>query len=456
MLNLADIQGNILRGYRSFKKARLLYFGLLAPSQAREGITRILPLITPADWEDRPEAAVNVALSFAGLRQLGLPASSLASFPSEFQAGMAARAASLGDVRDSRPELWEDPWKDGKVHLLAIVYAVTDDRVDCMAKAVQEKLGDGATLLRQQDCAVLPNQHEHFGFRDGLSNPQVAGAPTHEDSHRSSRKDRQGRSIPIAAGEFILGQPKEGGDVGILPTPHMLIRNGTFLVVRKLAQNVGAFRDFIEKQTDALAAVKPPPNTKLHKDFVAAKMMGRWPDGTPLAVSPHSPSGAEHPTSDFSYARDSEGAYCPLGAHIRRTNPRDGLGFDGKLVDRHRLIRRGIPYGAEWQDDDQDDNSRGLMFLAFNASIADQFEFVQQQWIEFGDTFGQGNDKDPVLGNHDGTGKMIIPGDARSNRAPFICAGLPCFVTVRGGEYFFVPSLTALNLIAANQVNTSS
>jgi Dyp-type peroxidase family len=458
MLDLADIQGNILRGYRSFKMARFLYFTLSDAAEVRAGIAAVLEnrLITAGDWgDDRPEATANIAFSFAGLCKLRLPADSLASFPPEFQVGMETRAASLGDVGESAPGHWEGHWKDRKVELLIMIYAADLAAIAAKAKLINHALGTAVTLLASQDCAALPGGHEHFGFRDGLSNPDVAGVPRTDQSFRSPRKNRRGQAVPVAAGEFILGQPDEGGEIGTLPIPHLLVRNGTFLVVRKLHQRVWQFRDFVTRQTNELHRAQPQDAPRLSEEFLAAKIVGRWPDGTPLTLSPHAPSGNPRPETDFSYAADPHGARCPLGAHIRRANPRDALGFNGKLVDRHRLIRRSIPYGLPLPNGANDEADRGLMFLGFNASIARQFEFIQQNWINFGDAAGQGNDKDPLLGSHDGTGRMLIPGDERSERRPFICTELPRFVTVRGGEYFFVPSLTALRVIATNGVYTA-
>jgi deferrochelatase/peroxidase EfeB len=161
-------------------------------------------------------------------------------------------------------------------------------------------------------------------------------------------------------------------------------------------------------------------------------------------------------TNEFGYADDPEGALCPLGAHIRRANPRDSLGFDGRLVNRHRLIRRGITYGTSLPPGSPDDHvPRGLLFLAFNADIERQFEFILRQWINDGDKFRQGNDRDPIVGSHDSAGRMVIPGDEREGRPPFFCSGIPRFVATKGGDYFFSPSLTGLRLMASDWVHTA-
>ena|SRR5205085_9701862 len=150
-----------------------------------------------------------------------------------------------------------------------------------------------------------------------------------------------------------------------------------------------------------------------------------------------------------------DGTRCPIGAHVRRVNPRDAQGFNGRLVNRRRIMRRGLPYG-QWTPEDQparDEDEHGIIFMALNASLYRQFEFVQQQWINYGNDAMQGNDRDPIVGNHDGTGKFMIQGREDPQNPPFLCAKLPAFVEVRGGDYFFIPSLTALQLIASGKVD---
>ena len=162
----------------------------------------------------------------------------------------------------------------------------------------------------------------------------------------------------------------------------------------------------------------------------------------------------------YNYDHDLDGARCPLGAHVRRINPRGAL-EDGKeafktpgaLVNRRRILRRGLPYG-EVKDGNRNDGDHGIIFMVINASISRQFEFVQQQWINYGNDFKLANDKDPLLGNHgvdaDGKpdGRMMLEGDPKGGEPPFFCSGIPRLVETRGGDYFFVPSLTALCMLA--------
>jgi Dyp-type peroxidase family len=259
-----------------------------------------------------------------------------------------------------------------------------------------------------------------------------------------------GRWTPLATGELLLEYADEAGELPVAPLPHLLANNGTFMVYRKLHQNVATFRKYL-KEKGALYSGGP--------DKLASKFIGRWRDGTPVELSPDEPSPAivqdKNRNVNFVFGNDLDGARCPFGAHIRRTNPRDAFGFNGKLINRRRVSRRGMPYGPYTPDEQpgSDNEEHGIIFMALNASLFRQFEFVQQQWIEYGNDSRQGNDKDIVLGNHGGSGKVMIQGTTDPNNPPFLCGALPNFVELRGGDYFFMPSITALRMIAANSAD---
>jgi Dyp-type peroxidase family len=482
---LPDIQGNILHGYRSFPHARFLFFKIEKnkPEAGRAFIDSLLTdkptTVTRGKWLSKPLATTNIAFTFRGLAALQLDAQCLASFPPEFQQGMKQRARLLGDVGLSDPRHWDEPWLSSSdhVHILVSCYASDSAKLNHHCENLLRGCPDGVEAIRdptkqgsqplQEDAkrlVVNGKLVEHFGFEDGLSNPAIEGV----------RDAGGGTGNPKAQlGEFILGHRAEGGEVAPMPAPRALARNGSFLVLRKLEQDVFEFRKFVREQAVLLEQVLGPTETAA-EEFLAAKMMGRWRDGSPLALYPTKP--ANDSNNNFSYAEDPDGALCPLGAHTRRANPRASLGFSGRLVRRRRLIRRGIPYGPYLPDNADENNPawrarRGIFFLAFNASIERQFEFVQRQWINYGDAFRQGDDTDPIAGSRYGDGRcidvadekpfdrstngmgcMVIPGDELSRRPPFLCWGIPNFVTTKGGDYFFVPSLTGLRLLASGKV----
>jgi Dyp-type peroxidase family len=450
MLDLSDIQGNILRGYRSFPHARFLFFAIDSPTAGRRFIEKLLSLVTPAQWPVRPKSAANVGLSFEGLRALGLDAGCLASFPREFQQGMKGRNFELGDVDHSAPDFWDEPWKSHSVHLVLTVYGESSADLEAHCANILARVPPGVRELSPaQEAGWLwvngkPTRMEHFGFVDGISNPDIAGVPDGGPGEDIGNPDENGGFSQVAAGEFIIGLPGEGGEMAPMPAPDLLARNCTYLVLRKLQQDVMAFDTYVSKHQN-----------RIDPALLAAKMMGRWPNGSPLSKHPLEPG--QSADNEFSYADDPDGGRCPRGAHIRRAYPRDSLNFGGRIVRRRRIIRRGIPYGQYWDRKDcaGAKQPRGIMFLAFNASIERQFEFIQGQWLNYGDEFGQGNDMDPITGSQksNGGGNMVIQGDPQVGRKPFVASGIPRFVATKGGDYFFVPSLTGLRLIATGQVN---
>jgi deferrochelatase/peroxidase EfeB len=222
------------------------------------------------------------------------------------------------------------------------------------------------------------------------------------------------------------------------------------MVYRKLHQNVATFRAYLEKQAALYSG---------GKEKLAAKFIGRWRDGTPLELSPSNPDPAivkdPNRNTDFTYGADAEGTRCPMGAHIRRVHPRDAFGFNGQLINRRRITRRGLPYGRFVPESEpvSDIEERGIIFMVLNASLSRQFEFVQQQWIQYGNDAHLGNEKDMLLGNHGGSGRFVVQGEASTTNPPFVCSSLPDFVELRGGDYFFLPSITALGMIAMGLVD---
>ena len=529
MLNLHDIQGNILKTYarQGFSYARYVLFGISQPAMGRQFVRDLLPLVTTAapwarsggDDATIPElpATTNIAFSYHGLKRVELPEKSLHSFPEEFSMGMRERGDILGDTGRSASRHWDPVWnrQDGRVDIWLSINGQSEAAIEERYAQIQKILADtnegvvqlaghrgdnGADDLPYQDAGVLrdstgaPTPKEHFGYVDGIINPFFkgtltdpayvlgAGKPTRESPEWPSGWE------PLETGEFILGYRDEARELPRAPMPRLLSYNGSFLVYRKLHENVGSFNAYIEEQGEHL-----PDGA----EQVAAKFAGRWRNGAPITTFPTQQEAdrfiveVESAKKEmaaatgkvlkavararyvrllsrfvgFNYDDDLAGSRCPLGAHVRRTNPRGALEFGAKnafdtpgaLTNRRRLLRRGLPYGKSDRHS-ADDGNHGIIFMAIGASIERQFEFVQQQWINYGNDFKIANEKDPLVGNHGSeagrsAGRMIFPAEPGSGKAPHFCGGIPQFVETRGGGYFFLPSLTALRLIGQGIVD---
>lgn len=441
-LELADIQGNVLRGY-GMPYAAYAFVRVGSRARARAWLGDLAGEVTDArPWSaGKVELALNVALTYSGLEALGVPPATLATLPDEFRAGMAAAAQRLGDKGDSRPAAWEDGLRPGQGHVLVSLHARRAGTLIDRLKALREqvRVGGIGELVHEQPAELLPFGREHFGFSDGFAQPSVYG---------SGQPNRPGEGVPrrlggwrlLRPGELVLGYEDEDGTLPAAPAAPF-DRNATFMVYRKLSQDVAAFRSFLRAAADA--------HTDGDEERLAAKLVGRWRDGTPLMSSPdrpglYAPSDRRH-MNGFRYKHDPRGLRCPLGAHVRRTNPRDGLFGGAARTRRHRIVRRGMPYGAPLAELAGDDGAdRGLVFVCFNASIARQFEVVQG-WCVDGDAFGLGDDRDLLLAGGRGAGaKMTIQGH------PPVVVAAPerALVTLRGGEYLLLPGVRALRSLA--------
>jgi Dyp-type peroxidase family len=456
-LNETDIQGFVLRGY-NLPFARYVFLRFEEPARARTLIGRMMRSITTGQhWDGgKPQSTLNLAFTHPGLAALELPAATLLSFPVEFQQGMKKRAAILGDTGLNSPERWDELWQREPVHAWLGINAQSKDALDSRNDEIRALIAEtgGAIVLGSQDAAAIveagkQTTREHFGYTDGFGNPDYLGVERSTQPGQGKLMP-DGTWAPLATGELLLGYADEAGEVPVAPVPHLLADNGTFMVYRKLHQNVATFRAYLEEHAAQYSG---------GKEKLASKFIGRWRDGTPIELSPDhpDPSIVEDPNrnTNFKYGADPEGTRCPVGAHVRRVHPRDAFGFNGKLIDRRRITRRGLPYGRPVAEGDpaSGDDERGIVFIALNASLSRQFEFVQQQWIEYGNDAHQGNDKDMLMGNHGGHGKFVVQGDTSPSNPPFICTRLPNFVELRGGDYFFVPSMTALGMIAMGLVD---
>jgi Dyp-type peroxidase family len=434
MLELDDIQSGVLRPRPTPYAATYILLRIDDRNAGRELMGRVSTVVTSAAGAASPPLAdtwVSVALTYEGLKALGVPQESLDSFAWEFRQGMALRAKVLGDIGESSPENWEKPLGTTDVHVVVVAVSPDAKRLGAVVDRARNQYQElqGIAMIWQQDCYALPSEKEPFGFRDGISHPAIEG---------SGIPGTNPREQPLKAGEFVLGYRDETGGIQI-PQPEVLGRNGTYVVFRKLHQRVAAFRRYVKANSAG------PEDERL----LAAKMMGRWQSGAPLALCPvhDDPElGADRRrNNDFLYEEDDPtGFKTPGGSHIRRTNPRDSS--IAGVARLHRMIRRGTAYGPPLPEGVLEDDGidRGLMFAFVGAHLGRQFEFVQSQWINDGVFFGAGDAKDPIAGSNDGNGSFTVP--RRPVRRRLL--GLPRFAVTRGGEYCFMPGLRALRWLA--------
>ena len=431
MIELDDIQATVLR-YRPEP-----YFGthvMLRVDDARAGrelLRRLTPHVdSAADWWKAGEPWISVAITYAGLVALGVPEDSLQSFPEAFRAGMAARADELRDRGDNDPERWEPPFADGRVHIGVSVFS--DSRETwrrTMDTARRHYEGPGLTVLAEEDFGAQPGDLNPLGYKDSIGQPAIEG---------SGVEPLPGQGPAIKAGEFILGYPGEAGTPLPAPRPDVLGRNGTYVGLRKYQSRVGTFNRFLQAQAE----------TDEQRELLAAKLVGRWRSGAPLTLAPDrdDPALGADPqrNDDFTYAADADGKQVPLGSHMRRMNPRDTKLARLTDVNIHRIIRRSTTYGAPYDPSatsrQDDETPRGIHFLFISAKAMATLEFLQQEWINDGDFMSLGDERDPNVGLQEEGATFTIPHDPVRRRVH----GIETFNVLRGGEYFFMPSLSAL------------
>jgi len=452
-LALDDIQGLVLFAYAAQPCAAYLHLAIPEGGGARacSWIRGMEPRVTCAH---KPEASggerLNVAFTWEGLAHLGLTERELGLFPREFRHGMAneLRTRVLGDEGVHHPSTWElgGP-KNPKVHALLMIFADDAPTLEASVARERETLHTHGIAVVHEDRGEI-REREHFGFVDGIEQPHVVGSPRRRPPH----------SVEVAAGEFVLGYDNAYGEQPLVLRGDDATdfgENGSFLVYRKLAQDVAGFWRAMYERAETTG---DPDADERAAIAIAARIVGRWPSGAPLVHYPDADvaDGAPH-RADFAFVEsgDPAGLRCPLGAHIRRANPRDMFPPDAesslKSVARHRLLRRGRTYGpppaARVRDRVHDDEvDRGLLFLAINASIRRQFEFIQQTWINSPKFAGLYDERDPLVATAKG-GPACFTIQQSPVRKRLL--GLPTFVTTRGGAYYFVPGRRALGWLAA-------
>ncbi|MFY9487812.1 MAG: hypothetical protein WAP35_03825 [Solirubrobacterales bacterium] len=467
-LELEDIQGIVARGYGKLRFASLLLIRFDDRRAAGRWLVELATQVNNAAGETPKRSAVNFAVTAEGLRELRLPKKLIDQFSFEFRDGMTAehRQRVLGDTDGRSPANWE--WggaKSPRIDAVLMLYAASKNRLAALeAEYDKGTNARGITVVRTLETAPLTDR-EHFGFRDGISQPVIRGL----------QKERDGA---IATGEFVLGYTNEYGLYTDRPTlaadqpgadelpadPQNrkrsdLGRNGSYLVMRQLGQDVPGFWQYL----DAATRSNGSGSDATERDRLAARIVGRWRSGAPLVLSTLEDdeelgASRDGAANDFNYAEmDPDGLSCPIGAHIRRSNPRDSLdpdpGSEGSLAinRRHRLLRRGRAYGppitinqalsANGSTADGASDPRGLHFICLCTNLSRQFEFVQHTWINNEKFANLYDDPDPLIGPPGRT--LTIQAKPVRKRVK----QMPEFVSVQGGAYFFLPGLRALRFI---------
>ena len=435
-LDLSEIQATVLR------QRPAPYFGthvLLRVDDPRAGRTflgRLTPYVDScAGWWNAANAWVAVGITYAGLEALGLPNDSLQSFPEAFRQGMAGRARQLRDEGVNDPKNWDQGYGTGQIHIGVSAFSDSEEKKRrALEIARQQYEGvSGVTVLAMQDFGAQPGDRNSLGYKDGIDQPAIEG---------SGVDPQPGQGQPIKAGEFVLGYPAEAGLTPPIPQPDILGRNGTYVGYRKYQSRVGAFNRFLRANG----------STEEERELLAAKLVGRWRSGAPLVLAPDvdNPALGADPqrNNDFNYSNDPRGRQAPFGCHIRRMNPRDTKLTRLTDLNLHRLIRRGTTYGPPYDPNElsahDDEVARGAIFLFISAKAMATMEFLQQEWINDGNFIGAGSERDPIIGRQDEGATFTIPKEPVRRRIH----GIETFNVLRGGEYMFMPSLSALKWLA--------
>ncbi len=479
-LNLEDIQGIILRGYR-MPVVRHFLLTVDVPAAARRFLGQVVndneaeaPQITTAkDWhvgfepgpgDDpalaprcKPDYCLNLGITWAGLLALEvqdrIPNLSFKSF-NAFVAGAAARAERVGDTGENGPENWIGGFGTGSEHVILTLHAANSEALETYSDRLSELIvedrafheiwrGDGAALLEMQDGQSVPVPKVHFGYVDGISMTTIRGGP---ERYKPDHQE------PCEPWLFVLLDEAENYFV---PEPEELGLNGSFAVFKMIRTDVVGFENFLRSNSE-----------RIDPELLAAKMCGRWRNGVPLALSPDTdmPPGGIAPDqlNNFEYVNpdgsgDPKGLRVPVGAHIRRVNPRGqpitGQGEPGGTNNTHRLIRRGLPYGPHYDPTKPYDGiERGLLGYFINSNIENQYEFVLSQWVNDSEFAGavrlNPKAKDPIVGVQDPAESiLVIPQGSAS--PPIKITGFSSFTTTRAVAYCFLPSITAIRFIAA-------
>ena len=467
-LETSEIQAFITQDYKHMGSSKYYLMQVTDAANAKKFLSSIADEITNID-SPKKEFKLNLGFTSEGLKNIGLDPFNIDSFSREFREGMDTdhRNRLLGDYDSSDPSNWiwgrrnPDNEKIDTIDIILMVFGKDETTADKYYTGLKTKFAAGLKEIHVLNGVPLPNDKEHFGFKDGISQPVIKGT-----------------NIPalpqdeIEPGEFILGYKneyhiypdspllkKDQGNSSLLKDDveykkHKdLGRNGTYFVLRQLKEDVNGFWNSLNERTkNPDGSLNPDESTLL-----AAKMMGRWPSGAPLVKYPEKDPGGSSNDNDFLYVEeDKHGLKCPFGAHIRRTNPRDHFeesppGVSKKLTRRHRIIRRVRSYGEDFAGSATQHcphDEVGLLFGCFNANISKQFEFIQYSWANYPKFKQLYADPDPFIGVRENP----KPGEEQNFTIPQetvnrVISGLQNFVTVKGGAYFFFPSITSIKFL---------
>lgn len=491
-LQMNDIQGDILVGLQKDVET-FIAFQIVNPKTFKAFLKDFLPEITTAQKAKEREflieaqkaahqrmrlniIGVNIGFTFEGLGALGIP--NLASIKdASFRNGLFNASPSLGDptTGEGAPAQWK-VGNDALLHGLLIVTGPDHTQVQIKVAAIKAKARATWKILFEEEgkTRTVHRGHEHFGFLDGVSQPAVRGQidhffPQHKFLNPSLNPNDPGQGLPGAdlhwPGEFVFGYPKQRDDDIDEPSPTPAdgglpwMKNGSYMVFRRLKQLVPEFESFVD-------------DTAVSKDMdpqlLAARMVGRWKSGAPISLSPsqdNSAQGADEMlNNDFEFADDSAARRCPFSAHIRKSYPRNditpaGAGKPTAAEQReaseadtqtHRIMRRGIPFGDEVTDLESQRKAtlqdRGLMFVCYQTSIVNQFEFIIQNWVNNPNFASAGVGPDPILGQASGAPRKFLGATMNFPTGPVgPTTDIPSeFIIPTGGGYFFFPSITAI------------
>lgn len=427
--DLRDIQGNVLAGFNT--NIEVLVALTADHSRASQAATwlaslseEVTSVLDVREFRAAMKAPLRGEPSDLTWLGLGMGAGLLASIRPDlhlkdyaFNRGYLARARSLGD--HTAPDTWRFGGPNAPVDLLLIVASNHEPAAETRADELVAEAKLQGLSVSYRETARRIDDLEHFGFRDGVSQPGIIGY------------DVDGTE---GAGHFVFGHEKLPGDGGGATgdDPKGLLRNGSLMVFRRLAQDVAAFRAFCAAKATELQADFP----RMTPEHLAAILVGRWPSGALVSMAVAQDPGKPPHDNDFDFANDPDATSCPFGAHIRKVNPRLGLADGVKIP---RILRRGIPFGPIYEDDARAE--RGLAFVSFQTSIADQTDAITNTWMNSAVRPGVDPGHDLLVGRSIQDRFITLP---VSNGKIRLSAGTAQWITPTGGAYLFAPGKKAL------------